>query len=221
MYYETAKPNHGLPHNPFKSCVVPRPIGWISTISRDGIVNLAPFSQFQNLSYDPPFVMFASGGHPDGPRAKDSVTNAQQTREFVYNMATYELRHAVAKTAEHVGPEVDEFVYAGLEKAPSRLVKPPRVAASPIQFECSYYCTLDLPGTDNTAHHSIVIGRVLAVHIKDDCLTAKGLVDILKIRPLARMGYIDYTSVTEIFQIEGAKVGPGLIGNVVKKSAAE
>jgi len=221
MFYETGRQDHGLPHNPFKSCVVPRPIGWISSISRDGVVNLAPFSQFQNLSYDPPFVMFAAGGRRGNARQKDTVTNVQATGEFVYNMATYALRTQVARTSEPLPPEVDEFEYAGLEKAPSRLVKPPRVAASPIQFECRYYGTLTLPGTRNTTPHSVVIGQVLAVHISDDCITADGRVDVLRIRPLARMGYLDYTSVTEIFQIEGAAVRQGMIGNIVDQAVAE
>jgi flavin reductase (DIM6/NTAB) family NADH-FMN oxidoreductase RutF len=221
MYFETGRQDHGLPYNPFKACVVPRPIGWISSLSRDGVVNLAPFSQFQNLSYDPPFVMFAAGGRRGLGRQKDTVINVQATGEFVYNMATYSLRQQVARTSEPVPPEIDEFEYAGLEKAPSRLVRPPRVAASPIQFECRYYGTLDLPGTQNTAQHSIVIGQVLAVHINDECITADGRVDLLKIRPLARLGYVDYTSVTDIFQIEGAEVRQGMIGNVVTRTATE
>src|SRR5580658_9800553 len=95
MFYEPDKGNHGLPHDPYKSIVVPRPIGWISTIDRDGRVNLAPFSQFNNLGYDPPYVMFAAANFPRSPRPKDSVTNVVETGEFVVNMATYELREAV------------------------------------------------------------------------------------------------------------------------------
>ncbi|MDI6764169.1 MAG: flavin reductase family protein, partial [Thermodesulfobacteriota bacterium] len=132
MYYDPEKNDHGLPHNPFKSCVVPRPIGWISTISPEGIHNLAPYSQFQNLTYDPPYVMFAANQNTRGAR-KDSVVNAEQTNEFVYNMATYDLRVAVNRSAAEVPPEVDEFELAGLTKAPSVRVKPCRVAESPIQ----------------------------------------------------------------------------------------
>lgn len=130
MYYEPGKTAHGLARDPFKSCVIPRPIGWISTISRDGLHNLAPFSQFQNLTFDPPYVMFASNQNTQGHR-KDTVVNTEQTGEFVWNMATYELREAVNKSAEEVPPDVDEFVLAGVSKAPSRIVKPSRVAESP------------------------------------------------------------------------------------------
>src|SRR5574340_1262177 len=106
MFYEPGKTPHGLPHDPFKSCVVPRPIGWISTVSREGVHNLAPFSQFQNLTFDPPYVMFASNQNTSG-RRKDTVNNTEQTGEFVWNMATYALREAVNKSAEEVPSEVD------------------------------------------------------------------------------------------------------------------
>src|ERR1700693_2045731 len=131
MFYEPDKDDHGLPFNPYKSIVVPRPIGWVSTISRDGIVNLAPFSQFNNLAYDPPYVMFSANSFPESGRRKDSVKNATDTGEFVVNMATYALREAVNITSQFVPPEGDEAALAGLEMIGSRIVKPPRVAASP------------------------------------------------------------------------------------------
>jgi flavin reductase (DIM6/NTAB) family NADH-FMN oxidoreductase RutF len=108
MFYDPDKNDHGLPHNPFKSCVVPRPIGWISTVSLDGVHNLAPYSQFQNLTFDPPYVMFAANQNSTGKR-KDTATNTEQTGEFVYNMATYDLREAVNRSAAPVAPDVDEF----------------------------------------------------------------------------------------------------------------
>ena len=120
MFYEPDKNDHGLAFNPYKSIVVPRPIGWISTISRKGLINLAPYSQFNNLGYDPPYVMFSANSRPRGGQ-KDSVRNAQDTGEFVVNMATYELREAVNVTAQHVPPGVDEAALAGLEMIPSRL----------------------------------------------------------------------------------------------------
>ncbi|MBM3486263.1 MAG: flavin reductase family protein [Alphaproteobacteria bacterium] len=202
MFYETEKNNHGLKYNPYKSIVIPRPIGWISTISHDGIVNLAPFSQFNNLGYDPPYVMFSASTHPDGARNKDSVHNAQMTGEFVVNMATYELREAVSKSSYYLPPEVDEFDYAGLEKAPSVLVKPPRVAASPIHLECVFHQTVVLPGYSINNICNVVIGRVVGVHIRDDVLTADGRIDVLKVRPIARLGYHDYTSVDSIFTMK-------------------
>lgn len=202
MMYEPGKTDHGLPFDPFKSCVVPRPIGWISTLSVDGIANLAPFSQFQNLGYRPPYVMFSANIGNNGLR-DDSVNNAEATGEFVWNMATYDLREAVSISAGEFPPEVDEFEEAGLEKAPSSLVKPFRVAESPVQFECQYYTTVRLPGLGPGAAGSadIVIGKVIAVHIDDDALTEDGKLDIVRLRPIARMGYFDYTSVDSVFEM--------------------
>ena len=130
MFYEPGKTDHGLPFNPYKSIVVPRPIGWVSTLDPDGVPNLAPYSQFNNLGYDPPYVMFSASPKPGGD-PKDSARNAMQTGEFVCNMATWELREAVNTTAQFVDAAVDEMKLAGLEPAPSVLVGPPRVAASP------------------------------------------------------------------------------------------
>lgn len=200
MFYEPKKNNHGLPHNPFKSCVVPRPIGWISTVGADGVANLAPYSQFQNLTFDPPYVMFAANQKTDG-RRKDSVVNAEQSKEFVYNMATYDLRLAVNLTAQEVPPEIDEFELAGLEKAPSKLVKAPRVAKSPVHFECRYHQTIRLPGNDPMGTVDIVIGEVIGIHIQDEFIQPDGKLNILKIRPLARLGYYDYTSIESVFEM--------------------
>jgi flavin reductase (DIM6/NTAB) family NADH-FMN oxidoreductase RutF len=193
MFYEPDKDNHGLRYNPFKSIAVPRPIGWISTLNLDGRVNLAPYSQFQNLGFDPPYVMFSAS------KSKHSARNAQDTGEFVCNMATYDLRDAVNITAQPVGPEVDEAALAGLEMIPSTIVKAPRVAASPIQLECKYYCAIQLPGRRPGAGDEVVIGRVVGVHIKDEFITPDGKIDIVRIRPLARMGYLDYTSIDSVF----------------------
>jgi len=200
LFYEPGITDHQLPHDPFKSCVIPRPIGWISTLSAAGVANLAPYSQFQNLTFDPPYVMFAANQTTWGDR-KDSVTNAEQTGEFVWNMATYDLREAVNRSAEATPPDVDEFVLAGVTKAPSRLIKPPRVAESPIQFECVYHTTLRLPGNGTVGTVDVVIGRVIGIHIADAALTAEGRVDVLRIRPIARLGYYDYTSIESVFQM--------------------
>jgi flavin reductase (DIM6/NTAB) family NADH-FMN oxidoreductase RutF len=200
VYYQPGKTNHGLPRDPFKSCVIPRPIGWISTISRDGAHNLAPFSQFQNLTFDPPYVMFASNQTTKG-RKKDTVVNTEQMGEFVWNMATYELREAVNKSAEEVAPDVDEFELAGVTKAPSQIVKPCRVAESPVHFECAYHQTIHLPGNGTMGTVDIVFGRVIGIHIKDEVIGPDGCIDVLKIRPIARLGYQDYTSVESIFQM--------------------
>jgi flavin reductase (DIM6/NTAB) family NADH-FMN oxidoreductase RutF len=200
MYYEPGKTPHGLPYDPFKSCVIPRPIGWISTVSREGLHNLAPFSQFQMLAFDPPYVMFSAGQNSHG-RRKDTVANAEQTGEFVWNMATYELREAVNKSAEEVPPGVDEFVLAGVTKAPSHTVKPSRVAESPIHFECVYHQTIRLPGNSMLSTSDVVFGRVVGIHIKEEVIGADGRVDVRKIRPIARLGYHDYTSVESVFSM--------------------
>ncbi len=200
MFYEPVKNTHGLAHDPFKSCVVPRPIGWISSLGADGVPNLAPFSQFQNLTFDPPYVMFAANQTTDG-RRKDSVVNAEQSGEFVYNMVTYDLREPMNLSAQQVPPEVDEFKLAGVTKAPSKLVKAPRVAESPVNFECRYHQTIRLPGNGMMGSVDIVIGQVIGIHIKDEFIQPDGKLNILKLRPLARLGYYDYTSVESVFEM--------------------
>ncbi len=211
MYYDPELNDHGLAFNPFKACVVPRPIGWISTVGADGSPNLAPYSQFQNLTFDPPYVMFAANQNTRGKR-KDTVVNCEQTGEFVYNMATYDLRQAVNRSAVEVPPEVDEFELAGVGKVPSLRVKPSRVAESPIQFECRYHQTLRLPGRGLMGTVDVVIGRVVLVHIKDEFIKPDGRLDLLKIRPLARLGYYDYTAIEALFEM----VIPGENENLLK-----
>jgi flavin reductase (DIM6/NTAB) family NADH-FMN oxidoreductase RutF len=196
MFYET-KNHHGLPHDPFKSCLVPRLIGWISTLSSDGVVNLAPYSFFQGIATDPPMVMFVSmGDQPTGP--KDTVTNIEATGEFVCNMATWDLRDQMNISCAAVPADVDEMEIAGLEKEPSVLVKPPRVKASPIHMECTHYQTIQLPSNNPKYKQTMVLGYVKGVHIKDEVLT-DGIVDITKVRPIARMGYMDYAVVNDVF----------------------
>ncbi len=209
MFYEPDKNNHGLPFNPYKSICVPRPIGWISTISTDGVVNLAPYSQYNNLGYDPPYVMFSGGGGGgSGLGRKDSVRNATDTGEFVVNMATWELREQINITSQSVPSDVDEARLAGLEMIPSHIVKAPRVKASPVHLECKLHTIVALPGRTPEQVHHVVMGRVVGVHIREDVLTKDGKLDVVKIRPLARMGYLDYTSVESVFTMP--PTGPGL-----------
>ena len=194
MFYEP-KTGHPLPHNPFKACVAPRPIGWISTLSRDGVVNLAPFSFFNALHDDPPIVLFsATGKHIEGS-LKDTAINARETGEFVYNMATWDLREQMNLTSASVARNVDEFELAGLEKAPSRIVKPPRVAASPVHLECRTIRTLEL-----SPLNTVVFGEVVGVHIDERILT-EGRIDLSKAMPIARLGYMEYSVVREIFEM--------------------
>ena len=213
MYYEPGLTPHGLPHDPFKSCVVPRPIGWISTVDAQGRDNLAPYSQFQNVTFNPPIVMFAANQNTHGER-KDTARNAETTGEFVWNMATWDLREAVNRTGEELPYGVDEFAHAGLAKLPSRKVRPHRVAGSPIQFECVYLNTVRFPGVPPMGTVDVVFGRVVAVHIDDAVIDARGRVDILKIRPIARMGYYDYTVVDNVFEMVIGGGNPALLAGL-------
>jgi flavin reductase (DIM6/NTAB) family NADH-FMN oxidoreductase RutF len=197
MFYETKDP-HGLKHNPFKSLIVPRPIGWVSTVDSRGIVNLAPYSFFNGVGSDPPTVMFASEGtHTEGD-FKDSATNARETGEFVCNLATWELREAMNVTSEHVPRSVDEFELAGLTASPSRLVAPPRVAESPVHLECTHLQTVALPSNDPGRPTLVVFGRVVGIHI-DDGIIRDGMIDMDVLKPIARLGYADYTMVDNVF----------------------
>ncbi len=195
MFYDAVANTHGLKWDPFKALVTPRPIGWISTLGKNGVVNLAPYSFFNAVSTDPHFVMFSSGGR------KDSQRNAEETGEFVCSLATYDLREAMNRTSQHVGPEVDEMALAGLTAAPSKLVAPPRVAESPVAFECRYWRTIDLPGPNGgPGTHAIVLGQVVGVHI-DDAVIVGDKVDVTKVKPIARLGYGDYAVIDEVFEL--------------------
>ena len=196
MHYDPRRKPAPLPHDPLTALVVPRPIGWISTLGRNGIVNLAPYSFFNAVASNPPFVMFASAG------VKHSQRNAEQTGEFVASLATYELREELNITSATVGAEVSEPELAQLEMSPSLVVKPPRVKKSPAALECRYVKTVDLPGPDGNLHSfSIVIGEVVNIYI-DDRVIVNGMVDLSRARPIARLGYLDqYTVVDRIFKM--------------------
>lgn len=193
MFYEPDKNNHGLRFNPFKSICVPRPIAWISTLSVDAVPNLAPFSQFTNLSFDPPHIAISAHS------GTDTANNIHATHEFVVNMATYALKDAVNATSAVLPTAIDEAAIAKLEMLPSTLVRPKRVAASPVQMECRFFSSLMIPGRLPENASNLIVGRVVGVHISDDVLTADGRIDIARIRPLARLGYLDYTSVESAF----------------------
>ncbi|KAH7402421.1 hypothetical protein BKA66DRAFT_507369 [Pyrenochaeta sp. MPI-SDFR-AT-0127] len=208
MFYQPGIEDHGLPHDPFKACVIPRPIGWISTVSPSGLANLAPYSQFNNLTFDPPYVMFSANQTPTSQQ-KDTVRNAEATGVFCWNLATYELREAVNVTSEQVEYGVDEFERAGLEKEDSRMsdvvtdkgkMKVPLVKKSPIKFECRHYTTLRLPGNPPMGAVDVVIGKVVGIHIDERVLT-DGKIDIKKTVPIARCGYYEYTVVREVFEM--------------------
>ena len=184
--------SHGLPHDPFKSSTVPRPIGWISTVSKEGKDNLAPYSQYQNLTWDPPMVMFA---------ANQSVLGDHE-RKDTWNMATYDLREAVNLSSKALPPEDDEFDFAGVTKESCIEAPGSRVKESPVHFECEYVQTVRIPTGDPVSTVDIVIGRVAQVHIDDKVIMDNGKLDIKSIRPIARLGYYDYTVVDEIFEMK-------------------
>ncbi|UCH72877.1 MAG: flavin reductase family protein [Rhodospirillales bacterium] len=215
MFYET-KDHHGLPHDPFKSCVMPRPIGWLTTVSAAGVVNLAPFSFFNGVASGPPVVVVGiNGRQPHGP--KDTLANCRATGEFVANMATWDLRDAMNLTSASLPAEIDEMALVGLTPAPSKLVKPPRVKESPINLECRVLQLVDLPCDDPESKNITVFGHVVGIHIDDSVLTS-GLVDVAKIRPIARLGYMDYTVIDEVFEMRRPSVEQAL---AARKSAAE
>lgn len=184
MFYETAK-GHGLALDPFKAIVMPRPIGWISTISEKGVANLAPYSFFNAFSEDPYYVGFGSGGY------KDTLTNIASNGEFAVNMATYDLREAM--NASSTSAHGDEFEIAKLEKAACRMIKPPRVAQSPVCLECRHFQTVPLPADDGTADNFLVIGRVVGIHI-DDRFIENGRVNSAAMKPIVRLGYSEYAT---------------------------
>lgn len=199
MFYEPAKQDHGLRRDPFKGLVVPRPIGWISSLDADGIANLAPYSFFNAVSEDPPCVMFSTSLRDDGTR-KDSHSNAEHTGEFVVNLATFAHREAMNVSATPVAAGESEFALAGIEMEPSRLVKPPRVKGAPASLECRYIKTVSLPGRPGGRVNVVVLGQVVGVHV-DDGLVVDGRVEIVRARPIARLGNSDYAVVDEVFQM--------------------
>jgi len=189
MFYDTARNNHGLRYTPLKALVAPRPIGWISTLDRNGVANLAPYSFFNLVSDRPPCVIFSGGG------PKDSWRNAQETGEFVCSLATWDLRYEMNASSAEVPSEIDEFAISRLTKAQSTYVKPPRVAESPVALECKYVSTTTTPRDEKTGQvHHLVLGRIVGIYI-DDRYIKDGLVDTGAMMPIARMGYHDYTVV--------------------------
>ena len=189
--YEPSK-GHGLRHDPFNAIVGPRPIGWISTVNAEGQRNLAPYSFFNAFNYTPPIIGFSSTS------LKDTARNIRETGEFVWNLATQSLAAAMNASCAMVSPEVDEFVLAGLDSVPSRLVKPPRVALSPVTFECrltQQFPLLDANGAETPA--VMTFGEVVCVHI-DDSLLADGIYQTTAAAPLLRGGGPgDYFTISE------------------------
>jgi flavin reductase (DIM6/NTAB) family NADH-FMN oxidoreductase RutF len=196
IFYEPHSRDRTLfPHDPFKALVMPRPIGWISTLSAKGELNLAPYSYFNAFSSNPPLVGFSSEGE------KDSSTFAMETGEFVWSMATWDLRDQMNASAASLPRGQSEFVHAKLDTASSRLVRPPRVAASPAAFECRVTEMVklkDLDGSDSGRR--LVLGRVVGIHV-DERFVRQGRIDSAAMRPIARGGYDEYSVVEQVFSM--------------------
>jgi flavin reductase (DIM6/NTAB) family NADH-FMN oxidoreductase RutF len=191
MHYNATENKHGLKHDPFKALIVPRPIGWIGSVSADGVANLAPYSFFNAVSDRPHYVMFSTSG------LKDSINNIHETGEFTCSMSNWDTRSGMNISSAPVAPEVDEFPAAELATAPSVYVKPPRVAAAPAAFECRHWKTIELPDVvpGKPGGHYVVFGEVVGIYINDDYIK-DGMVDTGAMRPLARLGYMQYAVVT-------------------------
>jgi flavin reductase (DIM6/NTAB) family NADH-FMN oxidoreductase RutF len=196
IFFEPHSRDRSLfPYDPFKALVMPRPIGWISTVSAKGALNLAPYSYFNAFSSNPPIVGFSSEGE------KDSSTFALETGEFVWSMATWDLRDPMNASAASLPRGESEFAHARLETAGSRLVRPPRVAGSPAAFECRVTEVVSLKDVDGRdSGRRLVLGRVVGIHI-DERFVKGGRVDSAAMRPIARGGYDEYSVVERVFSM--------------------
>jgi flavin reductase (DIM6/NTAB) family NADH-FMN oxidoreductase RutF len=197
MFFEPDKRDKALlPHDPFKAIIAPRPIGWITSMSARGEINLAPYSFFNGVNSRPNMVMFASEGR------KDSVAFIEETREFVCSLATYDLREQMNATSAPLARGVNEMLRAGLEPAPSRIVKPPRVAASPCALECKLTQIVPMIAYDgDPVDCHVVFGQVVGIHI-DDRFVVGGLLDTAAMHPIARCGYDQYAAVDSVFSMK-------------------
>ncbi len=199
MFYRPEEP-HGLRGDPLNAIVVPRPIGWVSTLDAHGRANLAPYSFFNAVAYRPPQVMFSAAGPHERGGPKDSVANIAATGEFVVNLATWALREAMNASSIAAPHGDDEFERAGLTKAPSVVVRPPRVAESPAQLECVLSRVVDLEGPSPERPNRMVIGRVVGVHVADAVLRER-VVDVALLDPIGRLGYDQYVRGREVFRL--------------------
>jgi len=182
LHFYEPRNGHGLKHDPFNAIVAPRPIGWISSRGGRGNVNLAPYSFFNAFCYKPPIIGFSSTSR------KDSVQNIEETGEFVWNLATMNLAKQMNATAAHVARNVSEFEIAGLTPEPCRLVNVPRVAESPVSFECKLCEVIQLKGADGTrAEAWLTLGEVVAIHI-DKTMIKDGVYQTALAQPIVRAG---------------------------------
>ena len=193
MFYDASRRDHGLQIDPFKAIVAPRPIGWISSVSADGVANLAPYSFFNAFAEQPYYVAFGSDGY------KDSLRNITATGVFAVNIVSYELRDAMNASSALVPSHVDEFELARLTKVQCNMIAAPRVGESPACLECRHYKTVELPDDDGHVNSHMVIGRVVGVHI-DDRFIENGRLNTAAMQPIARLGYAEYATVEKVWR---------------------
>ena len=187
MHYDCKKNDHGLPHDPYKAIVAPRPIGWIGSKGKGGFQNLAPYSYFNAVADKPHFVMFSSVG------IKDSVKNIEETGVFTFSLAVEKLFDGMNGSSAPADYNVDEFNLTGLECSQGKFVDAPYVKESPAALECKYWKTIDLPGSNRPEGTGtyVVFGQVIGIYMDDNYIT-DGLFDASKARPLVRLGYMNY-----------------------------
>ena len=199
MFYE---PKKGMPFkiDPFKSLIFPRPIGWISSINKNGVANLAPYSYFNAVADDPPQVMFCANGSSVHSKYKDSLSNILSTKEFVVNFATSTTRNQMNNTSRDFKPHEDEFVLSKLKKKVSKLVKAPSVKDSPVNLECKLIKTIKLKSNSKKIS-TMIIGEVIGIYINNKFIN-NNRIDSVSMRYIARMGYSEYTTVTSKFNLK-------------------
>ena len=190
----------GLSHNPFKAIVSPRPIGWISTRSSDGHLNIAPYSFFNAISEQPPMVMFSSAPKKEGQIGKDSLLNIKDTKEFVVNIVSHSLREKMNITSKNYPREINEFEKAGIDMGQSKTVSVPYVKFAPASLECKLWKTLTLPERPDGSSTTMIMGVVTGMNI-DEGVIKNRKIDVTSYEPLARLGYYDYSQVKDTFSM--------------------
>ena len=198
MFYQPKKNPFSI--DPYKSLIFPRPIGWISSIDKKGIVNLAPYSYFNAIADDPPQIMFVAGASDRSSQKKDTLTNIMSTKEFVVNFATTATREQMNLSSKDIDKDDDEFVLTKLKKRKSRLVKVPSVANSPVNLECKLLKSIKLKSSSRK-FSTMVIGEVIGIYIKDSFIV-KRRVNSVAMRYVARMGYSEYTTISSKFKLK-------------------
>ena len=199
MFYE---PKKGIPFkvDPFKSLIFPRPIGWISSVNKGGVANLAPYSYFNAVTDEPPQIMFCSNGGSFNYKYKDSLSNILSTKEFVVNFATSTTKYQMNNSSKDFKPDEDEFVLSKIKKKKSKIVKAPSVKDSPVNLECKLVKTIKLKSKSNKVSR-MIIGEVVGIFI-DNKFIKNNRVDSVSMRYIARMGYSEYTTISSKFTMK-------------------